>query len=119
MAGYETKALETPDETRTFEHGKVDVVKLGGHSIGRASLERGWKWSECVKPIVGTESCQVAHVGYCVAGRLGVVLDDGTEFQIKAGDAYVIEPGHDAWVEGDEGFSGVEFESLADYAKPK
>jgi len=119
MNEYEIKELDQPDETRTFDHGHVDVVRLGDHSIGRTHLEKGWRWSASVKPVVGTDLCQVAHVGYAVTGRLGVVMADGTEFQVSAGEAYSITPGHDAWVEGDEPFSGVEFESLADYARPR
>jgi hypothetical protein len=92
---------------------------VGAHSIGRYSFEPGWKWSTCVKPIVGTQSCQTPHVGYMLSGRLGGVMDDGTEFQIRAGEAYSIDPGHDGWVEGDEPAVGVEFQSLKDYAKPR
>jgi hypothetical protein len=118
MNNYDTKPLDQPDETRTFSHGKVDVVRLAGHSIGRTNLEKGWRWSESVKPVVNTELCEVEHIGYCVAGRLGVVMRDGTELQIKEGEAYYVAPGHDAWVEGEGPFRGVEFESLAEYAKP-
>jgi hypothetical protein len=117
MAGYEDKSLDQPDERREFAHGRVDVVQLGGHSIGRTHLEPGWKWSTSIQPLVHTELCEVPHVGYCVSGRLGVRMADGTEFQIKEGDAYALTEHHDAWVEGDEPFRGVEFESLADYAR--
>jgi hypothetical protein len=113
----QAKNFEQPEETRSFENGRVDLVEIAGNKVGRASLEAGWRWSESVKPIVGTDSCQVAHVGYAVSGRLHVVMDDGTDFDINAGEAYEIAPGHDAWVEGDETFTGVEFESLAEYAK--
>ena len=119
MADFGTKALGKPDETRSFDHGTVELVKLGGHSIGRVNFEPGWKWSEAVKPIAKTDSCQMNHVGYVIAGRLHVVMDEGTEMTLGAGDAYVVAPGHDAWVEGNETFQSVEFESLADYAKPK
>jgi hypothetical protein len=114
-----SKSLGSPDETRTFDRGSVEVVKLGGHSIGRANFEPGWRWSDCVKPIAGTDSCKVAHVGYVVRGRLHVRMDDGTEMEVGAGDAYSIAPGHDGWVVGDEPFQSVEFESLTDYAKSK
>jgi hypothetical protein len=112
----QTKSFEQPEETRSFDSGRVDLVEIAGNKVGRATLEPGWRWSEAVKPIVGTESCQIAHVGYAVAGRLHVVMDDGTEFDINGGEAYEIAPGHDAWVDGDETFRGVEFESLAEYA---
>lgn len=113
----QAKSFDSPEETRPFDKGKVELVEIAGNKVGRATFEPGWKWSEAVKPIVGTDSCQVAHVGYAIAGRLHVVMDDGTEVDISAGDAYEIAPGHDAWVEGDETFRGVEFESLAEYAK--
>jgi hypothetical protein len=113
----QAKSFGQPEETRSFENGRVDLVAIAGSNVGRATLEPGWKWSESVKPIVSTDSCQVAHVGYAISGQLHVVMDDGTEIDIKAGDAYEIPPGHDAWVEGDETFKGVEFESLAEYAK--
>ena len=113
----QAKSFDQPEETRSFENGDVNLVEIAGNKVGRATLEPGWRWSEAVKPIVDTDMCQVAHVGYAISGRLHVVMDDGTELDIKAGDAYEIAPGHDAWVEGDETFRGVEFESLAEYAK--
>jgi uncharacterized cupin superfamily protein len=119
MATAQNKALDTPDETRTFDRGKVQVSKLEGFSIGRYEFEPGWKWSTCVKPIVDTASCQTKHVGYLLRGRLDGRMDDGSTFSIKAGDAYCIDPGHDGWVEGDEPTIGVEFQSLAEYAKPR
>jgi hypothetical protein len=117
MGDYEVKALQTPDESRSFTNGRVDVVRIGNHSIGRTNLLAGWRWSDAVKPIVQTDLCQVHHVGYVVSGRLGVVMGDGTEFALEPGQAYDIAAGHDAWVEGNEPFQGVEFESLSDYAK--
>lgn len=116
MAGAESKQIDSGTR-RTFDHGHVDVVQIGGASIGRVTLEPGWKWSECVKPIAKTELCQVDHVGYVVAGTLAGVMSDGTTFRLKAGDSYRLAPGHDAWVEGGDGYVGVEFESLKDYAK--
>jgi hypothetical protein len=113
----QSKSLNSPEETREFDNGKVDLVEIAGSKVGRAHFEPGWKWSEAVKPIVGTDSCQVAHVGYAIAGKLHVVMDDGTEVDLKAGDVYELAPGHDAWVEGDEPFEGIEFESMAEYAK--
>jgi hypothetical protein len=113
----QAKSFDQAEETRTFDNGRVDLVEIAGNKVGRGTLEPGWRWSEAVKPIVGTDSCQVAHVGYAISGHLHVVMDDGTELDIKGGDAYEIAPGHDAWVEGDETFTGVEFESLAEYAK--
>ena len=119
MAGLEVRGFDAPDETRTPDKTKIDVVKMGATSAGRFTFEPGWKWSECVKPVVGTESCQARHVGVVQSGTLHVAHEDGTEGDIKPGEAYVIEPGHDAWVVGDETFVGFEFESRAaeEYAK--
>ena len=104
--------LDSPDETRTFENGKTEVVKLGNFTASRLVLEPGWRWSENVKPIAGTDSCQVLHTGYHVSGRLHVRLDDGTEEEFGPGDAYVIPPGHDAWVVGDEPVISVDMSSV-------
>ena len=92
---------------------------MGSVSAARFTFEPGWKWSECVKPVVGTDSCQVHHVGIVQSGRMHVRHDDGTEREIGPGEAYVIEPGHDAWVVGDETFVGFEFDSRSadEYAK--
>src|SRR5215210_3597726 len=113
------KSLDQPDETRTFENGKAEVVALGDLTASRLTLEPGWRWSENVKPIAGTDSCQVLHTGYQVSGRLHVRLDDGTEEEIGPGEAYVIPPGHDAWVVGDEPVVSVDMSSatVERYAK--
>jgi mannose-6-phosphate isomerase-like protein (cupin superfamily) len=115
----QTKSFDSPDETRTPDKTRVDVVRLGDVQVARLTLQPGWRWSECVKPVVGTDSCQARHVGSVLTGRMHVVQDDGAEADIGAGEAYVIDPGHDAWVVGDEQFIGLEFESqtAANYAK--
>ena len=106
-------------ETRTFGHGMVQVVKVGSSTIGRARFEPGWRWSNDVKPIAGTDSCMIHHMGYAISGRLHVVMDDGSELEIGPGDANDIPPGHDAWVVGDEPYVGVDFADEFDrYAKP-
>jgi hypothetical protein len=110
MAGVEARGFESPDETRTPEKTRVDVVRMTGTTAARFTFEPGWRWSECVKPVAGTDSCQARHVGVVHTGRLGVRHDDGSEVELAPGDAYVIEPGHDAWVIGDERFVGFEFE---------
>lgn len=110
MAGHATKKFDAPDEVRTFDHGKLDVINLGSHVVARALFEPGWKWSESIKPKVGTDSCQKHHVGYATEGRLHVVTDDGADFEIVAGDLYEVMPGHDAWVVGNDNFVGIEFE---------
>ena len=119
MAGLESRGFDSPDETRKPDKTQVDVVRMGGTTAARMTFEPGWKWSECVKPVVGTDSCQVRHVGVAHAGRLHVQHEDGTSGEVGPGDAYVIEPGHDAWVVGDERFVGYEFESHSaeEYAK--
>jgi hypothetical protein len=111
----QSKSFDQPEETRTFENGRVDLVEIAGNKVGRIHLEPGWRWSQDVKPIAKTDSCQVAHVGYVISGHLHVRMDDGSELQANAGEAYEIAPGHDAWVEG-EPYEAVEFESLAQYA---
>ena len=119
MAGIESRDFESPDETRTPEKTQVNVVRMGDTTAARFTFEPGWKWSECVKPVAGTDSCQARHVGVVSSGSIHVVHEDGTELDLSAGDAYVIEPGHDAWVVGDEAFVGFEFESKAaeEYAR--
>ena len=119
VSKLEAKSHDAPDETRTPPKTKVEVVRLTGFTIGRFNFEPGWRWSECVQPVAGTASCQAAHVGYAVAGRIGVRLDDGSEQSISAGQSYTIPPGHDAWVEGDETFVGIEVMSAEQYAKPQ
>ena len=111
MGEATTKRFEAPDETRDFEHGRVDVVRLAGSTAAQATFEPGWRWSTDLKPIVGTDSCQGHHVGYCVSGSLHVVTDEGHEFDIGAGDVYEILPGHDAWVAGEATYSALEFHS--------
>lgn len=111
------KSLESPDETRQFvDKGKADIVHLGNVTVGRFVLEPGWRWSEHVKPIAGTDSCQVHHVGYVLSGQMKVVMDDGTEAEASAGDAAVIPPGHDAWIVGDEPCVWLEFAGADRYA---
>jgi hypothetical protein len=119
MAGLEVRGFDAPDETRTPDKSHVAVVRMGANSAAQLTLEPGWKWSECIKPVVGTSSCQMRHVGVARSGKLHISHEDGTEGEIGRGEAYVIEPGHDAWVVGDEPFVAYEFESTtADvYAK--
>jgi mannose-6-phosphate isomerase-like protein (cupin superfamily) len=108
------------DEVRDIPKGKVEITKIGETMVGRATFQPGWRWSESVKPIAGTDSCQVHHMGYCVSGRIGIKMDDGTEFEVGAGEAYEIPPGHDGWVVGNEPYVGVDFDpGMAGYAKKK
>ena len=117
MAGIATKSFDSPDETRTPPKTRVDVVKLEGATAARFTFQPGWRWSEAVKPTAGTDSCQARHLGAIVSGHLHVVHTDGTEGDARPGDAYVIEPGHDAWVVGDEPVVAFEFASAETYAK--
>ena len=95
--------IETPHETRPFKaHGHLDVITLEGFTMGRGVFEPGWRWSEDVKPIAGTDSCQTRHTGFCLSGQMTVRSDDGTELTVSPGDVVVIEPGHDAWTVGDQ-----------------
>src|SRR3954453_11350900 len=110
MAVVEALNFDSPDETPTPDKTRVDVLRFGGTTAARMTFEPGWKWSECVKPVVGTDSCQARHGGVAQSGRLHITHEDGTEADITPGDAYVIEPGHDAWVVGDDTFVGHEFE---------
>jgi mannose-6-phosphate isomerase-like protein (cupin superfamily) len=114
---FETKSHNSPDEVRTPNKTRVEVVRLPGYTLGRLTLEPGWKWSECIKPVVGTDSCQVSHVGYAVSGRLTVRLNDGAQKTFEPGMSYTIPPGHDAWVEGNERFVCIEVMSAERFAK--
>jgi quercetin dioxygenase-like cupin family protein len=118
MAGLEIKHAGQADETRKMSgKGEVNVVKLGDHSALTGTWEPGWRWSEHVKPISGGDSCQATHLIYATSGRMKVVMEDGTEGEIGPGDFAWIAPGHDAWVVGDEAFTGVDFGGYAQYAK--
>ncbi|MCA0275704.1 MAG: cupin domain-containing protein [Proteobacteria bacterium] len=115
---FETKSHNEPDEVRSPAKTRVEVVRLAGFTLGRLNMEPGWRWSECVKPVVKTDSCQVSHVGYVVSGTLTVRLNDGTQKTLVKGASYTIPPGHDAWVEGNERFVCIEVMSAEQYAKP-
>ena len=112
------KTLNTPDEVRTFDKGKVELATVGTVTFGRASFEPGWKWSESVKPIVKTEYCQAPHVQYQISGRLRVKMADGSEQEFGPGDVGVIPPGHDAWVVGNEPVVAIDISGMTHYAKP-
>ncbi len=114
----EIKSLESPDEVRQFtDKGQVEIVKLEDVTVGRVSMEAGWKWSEHVKPIAGTDSCESAHTGYVLSGRMMVIMDDGTEQDVGPGDAFYIPAGHDAYTIGDESCVIVDISGMGKYAK--
>lgn len=120
MASVQKKSLDSPDEQRTPDKTQTNIVKLGDIHVARSELQPGWRWSEVIKPIAGTDSCQFRHVGYCLSGNMTIEHSDGTTGEVGPGDAYVVEPGHDAYVTSDEPFVNLEFESkaAAEWAKP-
>ena len=115
----EARSFSQADETREFGHGRVEVLKVGGSAVTRTTFQPGWKWSNDVKPIVGTEQCMLDHLGYVVSGRLHVRLSDGTEGEAGPGDIFAISPGHDAWVVGDEDCVLLDWAGDTNYAKPQ
>ena len=113
----ELKRFNTPDEVREFPNGKLELVKIGGATIGRATLLPGWRWSTSVQPIAKTKSCEASHFQYHISGTLMVRMDDGTKFECKPGDVSLLPTGHDAWVVGNEPVVVVDFQGMVDYAK--
>jgi quercetin dioxygenase-like cupin family protein len=117
MNDAEHRSFDEPDEIREFPHGRAEILKIGGGEVGRLVFEPGWRWSEHVKPIAGTESCQAPHFQYHVSGRIAIKMDDGTVFEAKAGDVTSLPSGHDAWVVGDEPVIAVDWFGAGNYAK--
>lgn len=119
MAKMQKKSMNAPDETRAFEHFKVDFAKFDDVTFGRSTLQPGWKWSKHMKPVVKTESCQVPHTFYQISGVTHVVMDDGTHMEFGPGDVGIIPPGHDAWVVGNEPAVAIDFTGQAGFARPE
>jgi hypothetical protein len=118
VKGVETKSFDKPDETRMFEgKGMAEVAMLAGRSVARGTFEPGWRWSANIKPIAGTDSCEISHLGYCMQGRMRVHMNDGSEQEIAAGEAFAIPPGHDAEVIGNDNCVMLDFGEIAEYAK--
>ena len=118
MAGIEVGSFDSPDEVREFEgNGRAAVVNVAGQVVGRGTFEPGWTWSGNVKPIAGTDSCEVSHLGYVLSGRMKIRMDDGAETVIGPGEVVAIPPGHDAEVIGDVACEMVDFGEFGDYAK--
>ena len=115
----ELKSFGKPDEVREFPKGRVELIKVGGVTVGRATLQPGWRWSESVQPLAKTKSCEAPHFQYHISGELMVKMDDGTVLQCKPGDVSLLPMGHDAWVVGTEPVVIVDFQGMADYAKMK
>jgi hypothetical protein len=118
MEKISKRNLDKPEEKREFPKGHVDLVTIGDITFGRATFQPGWKWSESVKPIAKTESCQAPHSQFHISGRLHVKMDDGTEVQYGPGDVGIIPPGHDAWVVGNEPVVVLDFTGFKHYAEP-
>jgi quercetin dioxygenase-like cupin family protein len=119
VAQLNKKNVAAPSEVRQMKDGKgrMELVDLGSGLVARATFEPGWKWSEHVKPMAGTDSCQVAHAGYVISGRMKIVMDDGEETEVGPGDFMTAAPGHDAWIIGDEPCVLIDWQGMADYAK--
>jgi hypothetical protein len=111
MGGFASKSFDKPDEQRSFDNGASNIVHLHESSAAKMRLEPGWRWSTSIKPNVGGDWCPMHHIGYLMTGAMHVVTDDGEEYDIGAGNAYEILPGHDAWVVGDEAVEALEFRS--------
>lgn len=118
MPRLQRKSFATPDQVRKFPTGQCDIVALDDISVGRFVFRPGWRWSNDVQPLAGTKSCQFRHLGYAISGSLEVRMDDGTSLVIRAGEAYEIPPGHDAWVVGDETWDSIEFASAQNFGVP-
>jgi hypothetical protein len=112
MTDLVARSLDDPEQTHSFDHGKGELVTVAGSLLGRFTFEPGWRWSESVKQMAGTDSCETHHVGFALSGHLHVKADDGSELDVHGGEAYNIPPGHDGWVVGDERFVGLEFVGL-------
>ena len=117
MAKAERKDLKSPDETRTFEKGKLDLINIAGGVVGRLTLEPGWQWSKHVKPIAKTEWCEAPHFQYQVSGRIHIKMADGTEFDVGPGEVVALPQGHDAWVVGNEPVVTIDWAGASNYAK--
>ncbi|HEV7829182.1 MAG TPA: cupin domain-containing protein [Pseudonocardiaceae bacterium] len=115
---FQSRNLDKPDEIRKFTNGEFGVVTVPGTIVGRAVFQPGWRWSNDVKPVAGTESCEAAHTGYIISGRMHVAMDDGAEGDLGPGDAFVISPGHDAWIVGGEPCVALDWSAAGNYAKP-
>jgi hypothetical protein len=115
----ETRSFERTTEVREFPGGRLELVTIGGATIGRGIFEPGWRWSTSVKPIARTNSCEAPHLQYHVSGTLRIRMDDGTEFDCRPGDVSSLPSGHDAWVVGNEPVIVVDFQGMTDYARSR
>ena len=112
------KHFDHPDETRTFEKGRFEIVRIAGQVIGRARYEPGWKWSVHVAPVAGTPLCPVEHLGLVLSGRATVAYEDGTVHELSPGTLFYVPPTpHDSWVVGDEPYVSLHFLGADTYAR--
>jgi quercetin dioxygenase-like cupin family protein len=119
MTDVVLKRFESPDEVRTFEKGKFEIIHVGGMTIGRATYEPGWCWSQHVGKAVGQKECLVEHVGMVVSGCATAAMSNGDVIEMRAGQVFYIPPGHDSWVVGDEPYVSLHFLGAAEYASRK
>jgi hypothetical protein len=119
MEKAQLKSFGKPDEIREFPKGRLELIKVGGATVGRAIFNPGWRWSTSVQPIVKTKSCEAPHFQYHVSGILKILMDNGTELECHPGDVSLLPSGHDAWVVGEEPAVVVDFQGMIDYAKLK
>jgi hypothetical protein len=118
LLGVELKRFESPDEVRTFQKGRLEIVRIGSLVIGRASYEPGWKWSEHVGPAVGAEWCEVEHVGAVLSGVATCAFKNGPIVELKAGSLFWIPPvAHDSWVVGEDPYISLHFMGAEEYAR--
>jgi hypothetical protein len=117
MQETEHKSFEAPDETREFPNGRAEIVRIGEGEVGRLVFEPGWRWSNDVRPLAKTDSCEAPHFQYHVSGRLAIRMDDGTEMVAEPGDVTSLPKGHDAWVVGDDPVVVVDWYGASNYAK--
>ncbi len=112
MAKLQKKNINSPDESRTFLKGKLDITQIGDTTLGNIYLEPGWSWEKCIKPLVKTESCQASHTLYVISSRIRFKMNDGNEEEYGPGDLAYVPPGHNAWVVGNDPFKGMEFGTI-------
>ena len=117
MAHPQLKSLRSPDDRIELAGLLERSVQLGEQTIGRATIQPGWRWSVDLKPHVGTASCTFHHLGLVMHGRLHVRMDDGRELEIGPDDVFDIPPGHDAWVVGDEAYESVEIRGIFGFGR--
>ena len=117
QTSHEQKQFAKPDEVREFERGRLDLINIGGGDVGRLTLQPGWRWSQHVKPLAGTDWCEAPHFQYHLAGTLHIQMVDGTEFDAVPGDVTALPSGHDAWVVGNEPVVVIDWFGASNYAR--